>query len=195
MLRKIAIGAALMSVALTLPASAKKPAVQDEAAVRTMIERLYAPYSQPIPEAPDDGSAVPDNAPGAAMDGYELPHSATLGSLVTKWSGLMDATGELYGMNGFDWYCQCQDNDNATSKLVRQSYKAVGKDSIAANILFSPGQYEGRDQGEPLIFTFRREGGAWKLDDLKFGDGTTLRKGLAQDIKDATKDLAASKQN
>jgi hypothetical protein len=106
--------------------------------------------------------------------------------LVDKWAALMQATDELYGLNSFDWYCQCQDNDNATSKLVRQKYTLAGKDRITANILFSPGQFEGKHTGAPLIFYFKREAGEWKLDDMKFNDFTKLRKGLAEDIKDAS---------
>jgi hypothetical protein len=179
-------GAALLGAALSVSAVAKKPAAAEEAAIRAMIERVYAPYSQPIPEAPEDGSAVPDNDPGAAMDGYKLPYTNSLGELIDKWSVLMQSADEIYNLNGFDWYCQCQDNDNATSKLIRQKYSQTGKDRIKADILFSPGQYEGKHTGAPLIFYFRRESGEWKLDDMKFNDFTTLRKGLVEDIKDAS---------
>lgn len=185
---QFAIGVALMSAALISPAHAKKPAASDEAEIRSMIERIYAPYSQPYPDPPEDGSALPDNDPGAAMDGYELPYTATLDKLVAQWSGLMQATDELYRLNSFDWYCQCQDNDNATAKLVRQSYKQAGKDRIDVNVLFSPGRYEGRDMGAPLLFRFKRESGAWKLDELKFNRSGSLRRGLAKDIDDAIHD-------
>jgi hypothetical protein len=185
---KFAVGAVLVSAALLAPAQAKKPIAADEAVIRGMIEKVYAAYSQPIPDAPENGSSRPDNEPGAAMDGYELPYTATLDKLVAQWSALMRATDELYGLNSFDWYCQCQDNDNATSKLVRQTYKQAGKDRIDVNVLFSPGRFEGRDMGEPLLFRFKREGGVWKLDDLKFHRSGSLRHGLAEDIQDATDD-------
>ena len=184
-----------MAVVLCSPASAKKPAAADETAIRAMIEKLYAPYSRPIPDAPEDGSAVPENEPGAAIDGYELPYTQTLDALVAKWAGLMQATEELYRLNSFDWFCQCQDYDNATARMVKQSYSQTGKDRISAKIQFSPSQYDGRATGQPLTFMFKREGETWKLDDLKFHDFVTLRKGLADDITDAAKDLAASKQN
>jgi hypothetical protein len=185
---KIVISVVLLSAALMAPAHAKKPVVADEAVIRGMIEKVYAPYTQPIPDAPEDRSAGPDNEPGAAMDGYELPYTATLDKLVAQWSALMQATDELYGLNSFDWYCQCQDNDNAKSKLVRQTYKQAGKDRIDVSVLFSPGLFEGRDMAEPLLFRFKREGGAWKLDDLKFHRSGSLRRGLAEDIQDATND-------
>ena len=61
-------------------------------------------------------------------------------------------------------------------------------------MVFSPGQsQDGKDSGAPLIFNFKREGSEWKLDDLKFDDFTTLRKGLAADIRDAQKDKAKLK--
>lgn len=180
----------ILLIASALPlhaAAAKAPAPQDEAAVREIIAKIYAPYSQAIPEAPEDGSYAPDNAAGAAASGYEPPYAQSLGALIARWDKLMQESEELYGLNGFDWYCQCQDNDPATSRLVRQSYVAKGKDAIDARILFSPGQYEGKDMGAPLSFRFKREGGLWKIDDLKFQDSDTLRKGLAEDITAASK--------
>ena len=187
---KFAIGAVLISAALFAPIQAKKPLAADEAAVRSMVERIYAPYSQPMPEAPADGSYAVENDPGAAIDGYEPPYAETLDKLIGRWSGLMKVTGELYNMNGFDWYCQCQDFDSKTAKIVTQSYKFAGKDRIDANILFSPGWAEQGETGSPLVFRFKREGGEWKLDDLTFDGGGTLRKDLATDIKDATRDQA-----
>jgi hypothetical protein len=181
------IGIALMGVMLAIPADAKKPAAQDEAVIRGMIERLYAPYTKPMNEAPDDGGYAADNGPGAGLDGYELPYTASLGPLVTRWGALMQDSGELYNLNSFDWYCQCQDNDNSTAKLVSQSFAMKGKDRISVTVLYSPGKFEGKDSGAPLVFYFKQEDGAWKLDDMKFHRFTTLRKGLASDIKDATK--------
>jgi hypothetical protein len=178
----------LSSMALAMAAHAKPPAAQDEAAVRAMIERTYAAYTRPMPDAPDDGSYAADNDPGAAMDGYELPYTASLGDLIDRWGTLMRSADEIYQLNGFDWYCQCQDNDNNSAKLVSQHYSVTGKDRMAVKIIYSPGRVDGKDSGDPLIFLFKREGGAWKLDDMKFHDFTTLRKGLAADIKDAQRD-------
>ena len=75
----------------------------------------------------------------------------------------------------------------AISRRARQSYTAKGKVAIEARVLFSPGRYEGKDMGAPLLFRFKREGGQWKIDDLRFQDADTLRKGLADDIKAASK--------
>jgi hypothetical protein len=187
--RSLVIGITIGLLPLNAVA-AKAPASQDEVAVRDIVTKIYAPYSQPIPEAPDDGSYAPDNAAGAAASGYEPPYTQSLAALIGRWDRLMQESEELYGLNGFDWYCQCQDNDPATSRLVRQSYTAKGKDAIEAKILFSPGRYEGKDMGSPLLFRFKREGGQWRIDDLKFQDSDTLRKGLADDIGAASRDMA-----
>jgi hypothetical protein len=182
------IGMAVCAMLVT-PAAAKKPAPQDEAAIRTMIERLYISYTNVLPDAPGDGSYAAENAPGAALDGFELPYTASLGALIKQWGGVMRSANEIYSLNGFDWYCQCQDNDNSTAKLVSQSFAMKGKDRISVTVLYSPGKFEGKDGGAPLVFYFKQEDGAWKLDDMKFHRFTTLRKGLASDIKDATKDI------
>lgn len=188
--RTLLLGAALAGAVLVSPASAKKPAAADEAAIRAMIEKLYEPYSKPYPEPPEDGSYAPENAPGSAIDGGELPYTKSLGPLIAQWGDLMHKAEQVYMLNDFDWYCQCQDSDPHTAGIISQSYKLVAKDRIDANIMFSPASYEGRDHGRPLLFRFKREDGAWKLDDLKFDHFSTLRKALAQDIKDVTRDLA-----
>jgi hypothetical protein len=177
----------LVSAVLALPVEAKKPAAEDETIVRGMIERVYTPYRQ----SSDYNPADLDDPPAR----FEIERTASLRALEKRWEGLMEQVDELYSMNDFSWYCQCQDYDVTTAKLVRQSYNLVGKDRIDANILFSPGSYEGKTTGEPLLFQFRREDGAWKLDDLKFHNFTTLRKGLAADIRDATRDLAKKQPN
>ena len=182
---KIAIGVVLFSAALISPAHAKKPSVEDEAAVREIIAYVYKGYSR----STDDATEPVDNGP----DAYKPPYTKTLSAQVARWSGLMMATDELYNMNGFDWYCQCQDFDSKTAKVTKQSYKSVGKDRIDANILFSPGWAEQGHSGAPLLFRFKRERGQWLLDDLKFDGGSTLRKGMATDIIDATRDQAKAR--
>jgi hypothetical protein len=178
MLYRGALVAALLGVAMVSPAQAKKPAAEDEAAIRAMIEQVYAVYYRAAPGEQETEEYTPVNE-------YELPYSAALGPLIARWEDAV--TGEeLYSYNSFDWYCQCQDYDEKSARMISQTYALKGKDRIEANILFSPMRTDKGDVGEPLIFKFRREGGAWKLDDLKFSDGSTLRKGLPQDIKDAT---------
>ena len=179
---KIAIGVVLISAALFAPAQAKKPVVEDEAAVREIVAYVYDGYSL----SNEDIAEPVENGP----DAYQPPYTETLGAPIARWSNLMKATDELYNLNSFDWYCQCQDFDSKTAKITKQSYKSAGKGRIDAKILFSTGWVEKGHAGAPLLFRFKREGGAWKLDDLKFDGGGTLRSALASDIKDATRDQA-----
>lgn len=194
-MRKILFSAVLAGAVLVSPVLAKKPAAADEAAIRAMIERLYKSYTTPIPEAPEDGSYAPDNPLGSAMDGYELPYSKALDAQVDIWAKLIRDSDELYILNSFDWYCQCQDNDNNSAKLVSQKFAVRGKAAIDVSVIFSPGEWEGEDHGRPLIFRFKREGGEWRLDDLKWSAGGNLRRDLANDIRDARRDLAKKKPN
>lgn len=179
---KIAIGVVLFSAALLAPAQAKKPVAADEAAVRAIVAKVYEGYSLTT----DDMAEPVDNGP----DSYQPPYTETLDAQIARWSSLMKGTDELYNLNSFDWYCQCQDFDSKTAKIIKQSYMFVGKDRIDATVLFSPGWSGKRYAGSPLLFHFKREGGAWKVDELKFHRSGTLRRALAQDIADATKDQA-----
>ena len=183
---KIATGVVLMSAALFAPAHAKKPAAADEAAVRDIIAYVYEGYTLSNEDIAAEGVEVADDGP----DAYKPPYTNSLGAQIARWSSLMMATDELYTMNSFDWYCQCQDFDSKTAKITKQSYKSAGKDRIDATVLFSTGWVEKGHAGAPLLFRFKRESGKWKLDDLKFDGGGTLRSALASDIKDATRDQA-----
>jgi hypothetical protein len=180
----------LAAVLLASAASAKGPAEADKAALSRIIGRIYQAYTLPVVEAPDDGSYAPENPAGAAIGGYKPTLTPRLEDLIERWDGLMGQTEELYSLNSFDWYCQCQDNDSSTARLVSKSFRVISRNRIDVTVLYSPGRFEGKDTGAPLVFRFRRQKSVWKLDDLTFEDSTTLRNGLADDIRDATKDLA-----
>jgi Protein of unknown function (DUF3828) len=185
MIRQIFAITVLFSAAFSVPTIAKSPVAADEQLVREIIGKVYEGYSRSTPDTPTAEEA----AATEAVSRYEPPYSATLTPLIKRWTKLMEANDELYNLNSFDWYCQCQDYDNSKAKIVRQTYKAAGKDRIDANVIFSAGW----NAKQPLLFRFKREGGAWKLDDLKFHSSGTLRGDLASDIKDAEKDLKAKK--
>lgn len=177
---KIVIGVVLTSAALVAPAQAKKPVAADEAAVREIVAYVYEGYSL----SNEDGAEPVENGP----DAYQPPYTESLGAQIARWSSLMMATDELYNLNSFDWYCQCQDFDSKAAKITKQSYTSAGTDRIDATIRFSTGWVKKGYAGAPLSFRFKREGGTWKLDDLRFEGGGTLRSALASDIKDATLD-------
>ena len=173
-----------MAVAAFLhaPLAAKAIAPSDEAAVRFLIASTFRPYIE--------GQSIVGSDPVLDKDGfpenlnvseYELPYTASLGTLINRWKPIA-SDDEVYELNDFDWYCQCQDFDTKTAKLTSQKYNAVSADKIVVTTRFSAGW---GSKPSPLIFMFKREGGKWLLDDLRFESGRTLRQGLLGDVKDA----------
>ena len=163
------LAAALVMTMTGVPLSAKKPAAADEAAVRDIIKQTYIGYSRVEPDSPD-----------IATEGYEPPYSVSLGALKQKWMPVGSGE-ELVQMNGFDWYCQCQDYSAKVARITAQKYDAKTKNKIEAKVHFAPGGGKGR----PLIFMFIRENRLWVMDDLRFDGGSTLRRGLQEDIDSA----------
>lgn len=163
------LAAALVMIMTGAAVSAKKPAATDEAAVRDIIKQTYIGYSRVEPDSPD-----------IATEGYEPPYSLSLDALKQKWMPVGSGE-ELVQMNGFDWYCQCQDYSAKFARITAQKYDAKTKNKIEAKVHFAPGGGKGR----PLIFMFIRENGLWVMDDLRFDGGSTLRRGLQEDIDSA----------
>jgi hypothetical protein len=193
MFYKAAWAAALACAAIPGVAYSKEPAAEDEAAIRRIVTRIYQSYTLPVTNPNVGGSREAAYLPGAAMGGYRPALTPRLDDLLKRWWPAMQRAEQIYSMNGFDWYCQCQDSDNATARLVSQRYWSVSRNRIDAIVHFSPGAFDGQDSGAPLVLRFRRQKSVWKLDDLKFSDSSTLRDGLSNDIRDARKDLAAEK--
>lgn len=164
-----ALVAALVLTTIGAPVSAKNPAAADDAAVRAIIKQTYIGYSRVEPDSPD-----------VATEGYEPPYSVSLDALKQKWMPVGSGE-ELVGMNGFDWYCQCQDYSAKVARITAQKYDAKTKNKIEAKVHFAPGGGRGR----PLTFVFIRENGSWVMDDLRFDGGSTLRRGLQEDIDSA----------
>lgn len=187
-MKRGAIFLALLSASVvTAPVAAKRPAAADENAVREIVKQIYVGYSTPMdelfPDVPDGEEPKPDNDAGAAVDGYEAPYSKSLDALIERWKPV--GTGdELRRMNSFDWYCQCQDFDPKSAKMNSEKYDLRGKDKIDAKLEYAPVG----GKGLKLTIIFVREDGHWVMDDLKFYDRTTLRKGLLGDIKDAAEE-------
>jgi Protein of unknown function (DUF3828) len=163
---KMVLTGFLCCVSVSGPVIAKKPSIADETAVRALIKNVYAVYLKQPTE------------PGSEM--AELPHTKSLKILLEHWQSLL-TKDEVTTLSDFDWFCQCQDWDAKTAHIESQTYTARGQDKIDANVRFSAGW----DEGASLRFMFSRENGVWKLDDLKFTDGDTLRKSLLREIAEA----------
>jgi Protein of unknown function (DUF3828) len=163
---KMVLTGFLCCVSVSGPVIAKKPSIADETAVRALIKNVYAVY-QKQPTEPGSEMAV-------------LQHTKSLQILVEHWQSKL-TNGEVTTLSDFDWFCQCQDWDAKTAHIESQTYVVRGHDKIDANVRFIAGW----DEAATLTFMFKRENGGWKLDDLKFTDGDTLRKSLVREIAEA----------
>ena len=131
-------------------AAAATPAAADTAGAETFVRALFAAYSDG-PEA-----TGPEN----------------------QWSAgtqaLLDADGEAaqgVGYLGADPICDCQDwQDLHVTSLAVTS---TGADSADAAVVFVNGQGQG---GTPTAETLKlvRENGAWKVDDIVYGQGHSM---------------------
>jgi hypothetical protein len=122
-------------------ATALLAAASPEAAVA----EIYAPYS----------------APTTATASWDYPiFSTQVSNLIAHWRRVapQDEPDEL---DDGDWLCLCQDYDRAAFSAVVQSKRQV-KGGVQLAIRLDLGHGQHRD----LQLILKREGGAWKLDDL-----------------------------
>jgi Protein of unknown function (DUF3828) len=161
-----------------------KPVSADQAAVAAIVEQIYADYSKPMQGATDDISQEPADSLESELQKEKLLYTLSLRSLLDRWNPIAHGD-ELYAMNSFDWYCQCQDFDPKTAKLISQKTTIRGKDAIDVKTRFSRGW--GDNKGVPMVIKFKREGAAWKIDELIMDKNMSLRAGLLDDIKEAAK--------
>ena len=147
-------GALLAAVAALTPA--------ERATVEASIAEIYRPYS-----------ANPDN-PTAS---WERPiWSAPVRALIARWQQVMPE-GEVDDLNDGDWLCLCQDWDaasfRATVTQVRPQRPGVALAAVRVQL--------GNDQVRAVRLVLRREGQAWKIDDMF---GPTLPRGLRQALRE-----------
>ena len=132
-------------------AAAEAPAQsEDVAGADAFVRALFAAYS----DAP--GSTGPENHWSVGMQ------------------ALLDADGEAaqgVGYLGADPICDCQDWMNL--RLNSVAVTATGPDSADAAVVFVNGEGQG---GTPTAETLKlvRENGAWKVDDIVYGQGHSL---------------------
>jgi hypothetical protein len=110
-------------------------------------------------------------------------YSASLKALIKRWKPAGQGD-EVYRMNDFGWWCQCQDEDPKTSKLISSRLTALPGNRVDAAVIFTPG-WKDRVKAKLRLV---KEQERWLVDDLVFEDGTTLRQGLTLDIADWAKD-------
>ncbi len=144
-----------------LLASAALPAA-DSAAIDARVKEIFRPYPGP----------TTTQAP------WERPlFSTETAELIAHWLRVQPKD-EPDALNDGDWFCLCQDFDPKGFRALAQVAGAVRPDIAEVRVRVMLGYGEARD--ERLIF--RKEGAAWKLDDL-FAD-PDFPSGLKQKLRE-----------
>ena len=140
-------------------------AAADQADIDRATEALFAPYRRTqMVEAPWERDVWSN----------EIAH------LITHWQSVVPED-EPDALNDGDWLCQCQDWDPAGFRMKIVSHKSAGPDVAEVEVDIYLGFGEPRD----AFLEFRREEGAWRLDDLysePYPDG--IKDGLLRTIVD-----------
>jgi hypothetical protein len=167
---------ALLTVPTASAAYAQLPSAADKAYTSEIIKRIYKGYSSESATS-EKGLGEDQSRFAFGIDGYEIPMSPSLKALIIKWDKSLP-DDQVFEMNNFDWYCQCQDWDSKSAKIVSEEYKTVDENHINVEVAFVSDQ----NITTELIFKFTKSGKTWLIDDLIFQYGQTLRKGLQEDI-------------
>ncbi|HKX77061.1 MAG TPA: DUF3828 domain-containing protein [Novosphingobium sp.] len=147
----------------TAPPSAAPSA--DTTALDAAIAEIFRPYSSGY-----------DNTPP-----WERPiFSAEATALIAHWRHVLPED-EPDRLNDGDWLCQCQDYDakgfKTTPRIIEISSDGLASAEIGIDLGFS----EVRDLRKATLI-LRREGGAWKLDEIVSADA--FPRGLKQALRE-----------
>jgi hypothetical protein len=130
-------------------------------------------------------------SPGAIAAWDHAIYSAEVTALNARWKAVVPE-GEVDGLNDGDWLCQCQDwdGDAFQARIDSIGMTGPGVAEVAVTLDLGFGGPEG-ERKERLIL--RREGDAWKIDEIfaeSFPEG--LKRALHETIA-ADEALAAGK--
>src|SRR6218665_4230724 len=118
----------------------------DQAAVDALVRRIYAPYADPA-------------APPALLDAPI--YSAETTALLARWKAVTPAD-EPDRLSDGDWFCQCQDWDQAAFRLTITARERLRAGAVRVSVRFTLAAGTARDARFLLV----REGQEWGVDDL-----------------------------
>ncbi|MDE8654114.1 DUF3828 domain-containing protein [Novosphingobium album (ex Liu et al. 2023)] len=129
------------------------------------VKAIYAPYA--ITSA--DGTYPPT--------AWERPlYSKDVTALISRWEAVMPED-DVDDLNDGDWLCMCQDWDSRVFKADVLSTAMTGAD--AAHVVVSVAVFGTETRKAEL--DFRREDGAWKLDEMT---SEQMPRGLKQALRE-----------
>lgn len=140
--------------------------VADQAAVDALVQRIYAPYADPA-------------APPGLLDAPI--YSAETTALLARWKAVTPAD-EPDRLSDGDWFCQCQDWDQAAFRLTIAGRKPLRPGAVRVTVRFTLAPGATREARLVLV----REGLDWRVDDLfsremPRGFKQTIRRTIAED--------------
>jgi len=131
--------------------AAPEPRPASKAAPEDLVKRLYAAEEQPFFQTTNR----------AAVDLY---FEKTLADLI--WNDAVAANGEV-GALGFDPLYEAQDTE-ITNFVVHPAMIEGAKATVSVT-------FDNFGKRHELLYTLADEAGAWKISDLRFMEGGTLR--------------------
>lgn len=127
------------------PVASTAPAVPTAGSPEAAVAAIYAPYSGPIDATPS----------------WEYPvYSKQIIDLIAKWR-TVTPQDEPDALSDGDWLCLCQEFDNKAFKATVVSTRQL-RGAVQVSVRLDLGYNTKRD----ARLILKREGGAWKLDDL-----------------------------
>ncbi|MFT4028041.1 MAG: DUF3828 domain-containing protein [Novosphingobium sp.] len=132
--------------AILLAAAPAVPAVPAPGSPEAAVAAIYAPYSGPADATPS----------------WERPvYSRQITGLIARWR-TVTPQDEPDALSDGDWLCLCQDFDNQAFKAAVVSKRQLRGGTMQVAVRLDLGDDARRD----VRLLLKREGGAWKIDDL-----------------------------
>lgn len=137
---------------------------EDVAAVQAQAAAIFAPYKAEVNDVPSWERTV---------------YSEETAALIAHWQKVMPEN-EPDELNDGDWFCQCQDWDQAkfavalepATPLTEELFEVKGKVDIG---------FGAESPARDIRLIFKREGAEWRLDDMV---SDSFLQGLKQALRD-----------
>lgn len=139
----------MIATILPMLLAGASPSPADTAALDAQVAEVFRPYRE--------------GADSKAAWDYPI-WSAEVTALIAHWQRVLPE-GEVDALNDGDWLCQCQDWDEKRFRTVLGAHRALAADVAEVDVKIDLGFTEVRDLRDTRL-VFKREGGAWKLDDI-----------------------------
>lgn len=154
----------MLAILVPLLLAATAPSASDRAELEQQTVAIFRPYM-----ATENTTASWD---------YPI-YSAEITALIAQWRAVVPE-GEVDALNDGDWLCQCQDWDAGAFAATIGSIEAPAEGLAEVALTVDLG-FAGDESIRPLRLTFKREEGAWKVDEIV---AESFPRGLRQALRE-----------